>query len=138
VAAEMLTRCGVGKLLLFDYDKVELANMNRLFFRPDQAGLSKVEASKRTLIDINPDVAFECYNYDVTSTKNFEHFLDRIQHGSTCICVCVCVDARSLVADPTRPKQLIALCCCCLLGRRATPMHWDNGGCTDRSEWRSR
>lgn len=36
VAAEMLTRCGVGKLLLFDYDKVELANMNRLFFRPDQ------------------------------------------------------------------------------------------------------
>lgn len=29
VAAEMLTRCGVGKLILFDYDKVELANMNR-------------------------------------------------------------------------------------------------------------
>jgi ubiquitin-like modifier-activating enzyme 5 len=29
VAAEMLTRCGVGKLLLFDYDKVEIANMNR-------------------------------------------------------------------------------------------------------------
>lgn len=33
VTAEMLTRCGVGKLLLFDYDKVELANMNRLFFQ---------------------------------------------------------------------------------------------------------
>ena len=29
VAAEMLTRCGLGKLILFDYDKVELANMNR-------------------------------------------------------------------------------------------------------------
>ncbi|CAB1440247.1 unnamed protein product [Pleuronectes platessa] len=26
----MLTRCGIGKLILFDYDKVELANMNRL------------------------------------------------------------------------------------------------------------
>lgn len=36
VAAEMLTRCGVGKLLLFDYDKVELANMNRLFYQPHQ------------------------------------------------------------------------------------------------------
>ena len=24
VAAEMLVRCGVGKLLIFDYDKVEL------------------------------------------------------------------------------------------------------------------
>jgi ubiquitin-like modifier-activating enzyme 5 len=36
VVAEMLTRCGVGKLILFDYDKVELANMNRLFFTPKQ------------------------------------------------------------------------------------------------------
>ena len=36
VAAEMLTRCGIGRLLLYDYDTVELANMNRLFFRPDQ------------------------------------------------------------------------------------------------------
>lgn len=36
MAAEMLTRCGIGKLILFDYDKVELANVNRLFFRPDQ------------------------------------------------------------------------------------------------------
>jgi len=32
----MLTRCGIGRLLLYDYDKVELANMNRLFFRPEQ------------------------------------------------------------------------------------------------------
>jgi len=34
---------------LFDYDKVELANMNRLFYQPNQAGLSKVEAAKHTL-----------------------------------------------------------------------------------------
>ncbi|CAF1308980.1 unnamed protein product [Rotaria sordida] len=34
VAAEMVTRCGIGKLLLYDYDKVELANMNRLFYQP--------------------------------------------------------------------------------------------------------
>ena len=36
VAAEMLTRCGIGRLLLYDYDTVELANMNRLFYRPEQ------------------------------------------------------------------------------------------------------
>lgn len=56
VTAEMLTRCGIGKLLLFDYDKVELANMNRLFFQPHQAGLSKVQAAEHTLRNINPDV----------------------------------------------------------------------------------
>jgi ubiquitin-like modifier-activating enzyme 5 len=37
------------QLLLFDYDKVELANMNRLFFQPYQAGLSKVHAAEHTL-----------------------------------------------------------------------------------------
>jgi len=81
VAAEMLTRCGVGKLILFDYDKVELANMNRLFFRPSQTGLSKVEASRRTLLEINPDVEFECYDYSITSLDHYEHFLSRISKG---------------------------------------------------------
>ena len=38
------------QLLLFDYDKVELANMNRLFFQPHQSGLSKVEAARTTLL----------------------------------------------------------------------------------------
>ena len=29
VVAEMLTRCRIGKLILYDYEKVELANINR-------------------------------------------------------------------------------------------------------------
>lgn len=81
VAAEMLTRCGVGKLILFDYDKVELANMNRLFFQPWQAGMSKVEAAKQTLLEINPDVEFECYDYSVTAAENYEHIMERITEG---------------------------------------------------------
>uniref|UniRef100_A0A4W4GAZ4 Ubiquitin-like modifier-activating enzyme 5 n=1 Tax=Electrophorus electricus TaxID=8005 RepID=A0A4W4GAZ4_ELEEL len=81
VTAEMLTRCGIGKLLLFDYDKVELANMNRLFFQPHQAGLSKVEAAEHTLRCINPDVVFETHNYNITTMDNFTHFMDRISNG---------------------------------------------------------
>ncbi|KAL2085239.1 hypothetical protein ACEWY4_018559 [Coilia grayii] len=81
VTAEMLTRCGIGKLLLFDYDKVELANMNRLFFQPHQAGLSKVEAAENTLRNINPDVTFEVHNYNITTVDNFTHFMDRISNG---------------------------------------------------------
>lgn len=45
VCAEMMTRMGIGKLILYDYDKVEIANMNRLFYTPNQVGLSKVEAA---------------------------------------------------------------------------------------------
>ena len=32
VVAEMLCRCGIGRLVLFDNDTVQLANMNRLFY----------------------------------------------------------------------------------------------------------
>lgn len=81
VAAEMLTRCGIGKLVMYDYDKVEIANMNRLFFRPEQAGMTKTAAAKQTLQSINPDVIFEEYTMDITTTVNFEQLLDRISHG---------------------------------------------------------
>ncbi|KAG7382497.1 Ubiquitin-like modifier-activating enzyme 5 [Phytophthora pseudosyringae] len=81
VAAEMLTRCGIGKLVMYDYDTVEIANMNRLFFRPEQAGMTKTAAAKQTLHSINPDVIFEEYTMDITTTTNFEQLLDRMQHG---------------------------------------------------------
>lgn len=77
----MLTRCGIGKLILFDYDKVELANMNRLFFTPDQAGLSKVDAAAKTLNFINPDVEILTNNYNITTMESFEKFLDAIRLG---------------------------------------------------------
>lgn len=81
VTADMLTRCGAGKLILFDYDKVELANMNRLFFTPDQAGLSKVDAAARTLQFINPDVRIVTHNYNITTVDSFDKFLNAIQTG---------------------------------------------------------
>jgi ubiquitin-like modifier-activating enzyme 5 len=81
VAAEMLTRCGVGKLILYDYDKVELANMNRLFFRPDQTGMTKVEAARQTLLDINPDVQILAFHQNICEVEYFDSFLDVIQTG---------------------------------------------------------
>jgi len=81
VTAEMLTRCGIGKLLLFDYDVVELANMNRLFFQPHQSGQSKVDAAAATLQKINPDVQFETHNMNITTVDNYDKFIDRILNG---------------------------------------------------------
>jgi len=95
VAAEMLTRCGIGKLILYDYDHVELANMNRLFFRPHQAGMTKTAAATETLREINPDVIFEEYTMDITTTTNFEQLMDRIQHGGI---------------DNTSPVSLVLSC----------------------------
>lgn len=90
VLCEMLTRCGIGKLIIYDYDKVELANMNRypykvydrLFFTPNQVGLSKVEAAQETLQNINPEVMIESYNLNITTNDGFQNLMDRIQKGS--------------------------------------------------------
>ncbi|KAJ8882103.1 hypothetical protein PR048_018591 [Dryococelus australis] len=96
VTAEMLTWCGIGKLVLFDYDKVELANMNRLFFQPHQCGLSKVDAAARTLTSINPDVVIETWNYNITTVDNFYNFMTVINtsglKGGSVDLVLSCVD----------------------------------------------
>ncbi len=53
--------------------------MNRLFFQPHQAGLSKVDAAVSTLKNINPDVTFEAHNYNITLVDHFDHFMERYE-----------------------------------------------------------
>lgn len=55
--------------------------MNRLFFTPDQAGLSKVDAASKTLNFINPDVNILTNNYNITTMDSFSKFLDAIRLG---------------------------------------------------------
>ncbi|CCW65293.1 unnamed protein product [Phytomonas sp. EM1] len=81
VVAEMLTRCGIGKILLFDYDSVELANMNRLFYRPEQQGLKKVDAAKMTLEGINPDTCVVPYAFNITHADHWEDFSNALTKG---------------------------------------------------------
>jgi len=89
VAAEMLVRCGIGKLVMFDYDKVELANMNRMFYKVSQVGFAKTAAAHVTLSQINPDVDLESYAYDVTRMENWEHLVQKLCSVDLVVC---CVD----------------------------------------------
>jgi ubiquitin-like modifier-activating enzyme 5 len=81
VVAEALTRCGVGRLVLYDYDRVELANMNRLFYRPEHVRLTKVDAAAAQLREINPDVDVVPVFGDVTSPAVHAGLCERIAHG---------------------------------------------------------
>lgn len=82
VCAEMLVRCGFGKLILYDYDKIELANMNRLFYTPNQIGMTKVDAAKETLLGINPDVEIESYSGNICLNEYYDQFIDKVKYGS--------------------------------------------------------
>ncbi|MQL94044.1 hypothetical protein Taro_026688 [Colocasia esculenta] len=86
VAAEMLTRCGIGRLLLYDYDTVELANMNRSGMLISHhvrlshfVGMTKTDAAVQTLSDINPD----SYSLNITTVKGFETFMESLKRKSS-------------------------------------------------------
>ena len=55
--------------------------MNRMFYLPSHQGLAKVEAAKKSLLDINPDVEIETYNMNITTNENYDKFKERIEHG---------------------------------------------------------
>lgn len=81
VLSEMYVRMGIGKLILYDYDNVELANMNRLFYTPLQAGLPKVKAAAETLSSISEGTQVVTHNVNITSSNCFEDFIAELKMG---------------------------------------------------------
>ncbi len=71
VSAEMAVRCGVGKLSLFDFDTVDIVNLNRHMFKEEHIGQPKVEVASKILKEINPDVKIQYFNTDIMD-PNFE------------------------------------------------------------------
>jgi len=58
--AVALMRCGVGNLIIADYDVVEPSNLNRQHYFIDQIGQAKVTALGETLRRINPFNTLQC------------------------------------------------------------------------------
>lgn len=61
-AAISLTRAGIGKLVLVDFDKVEGNNLSRQYYFLDQIGKPKVDALKENIKKINPETKVETFN----------------------------------------------------------------------------
>lgn len=55
-AAVALVRAGIGKLIIADFDVVELSNLNRQYFFMGDVGKRKTDALKAHLLAINPEV----------------------------------------------------------------------------------
>ena len=84
MAAESLARCGVGSLVLMDFDKVNITNTNRqVIANSKNIGNYKTEAFKEMINDINKDInviaitekfdeSSSLFNYD------FDYIIDAI------------------------------------------------------------
>lgn len=72
--AVSLARAGIGKLILVDFDKVDISNLHRQQYKADQIGRFKTEALAENLREIAPYLEVETHAVRVTE-ENFEALL---------------------------------------------------------------
>ncbi len=79
-----LARAGVGKLILIDFDKVDLSNLHRQQYKISQLGMYKTEAMKQALSEIAP------YCNVITHTIKLTE--ENLSLLADCSIVCECFD----------------------------------------------
>ena len=115
---EALARSGVGALDLIDHDTVSLTNINRqLLALHSTIGLSKAEAAKRRVLDINPEarvVAHEkFYGPDTAAEFDFTEYDYIVDAIDTVTAKLALIDRAKAVGTP--------ILCCLGTGNKLDP-----------------
>ncbi len=84
LSAEMLARCGIGKLIILDLDTVEQENLNRVMYRPEHIGRKKAEVCTEILHTINSETQVEFIATDIMNLE-FEQAFELILSHSDLI-----------------------------------------------------
>lgn len=93
--ATTLARAGVGKLILIDFDKVEITNLHRQQYKANQIGCYKTEALCENLKEINPYLQTEIHTVRLENTN----FLD-ILEGANIVCEAFdCPEAKASLVN---------------------------------------
>ena len=61
-----LARAGIGKLILIDFDRVDITNLHRQQYKASQIGLYKTEALAENLKEIAPYISLEIHTERIT------------------------------------------------------------------------
>lgn len=69
-----LARAGVGRLILIDFDKVDIPNLNRQQYKAYQVGMNKTDALKANLNEIAPYITVSTYSKKINE-DNIEQLL---------------------------------------------------------------
>ena len=70
-----LARAGIGKLILIDFDRVDITNLNRQQYKAAQIGRFKTDALSENLKEIAPYIKTECH----TARINKENALSLLE-----------------------------------------------------------
>lgn len=74
--AVALARAGVGKLILIDFDKVDITNLHRQQYKANQIGMNKTDALANNLREIAPYIKVETHTVCITE-NNAAQLLER-------------------------------------------------------------
>ncbi len=77
--AVALTRAGIGRLIIADFDKIEPSNLNRQHYFIEQVGQYKVDALTENLQRINPDVKVDGHIIKLTEENIPQIFVAQMQ-----------------------------------------------------------
>ena len=61
-----LARAGIGKLILIDFDRVDITNLHRQQYKVSQIGMHKTDALADNLREINPYIELEMHTERIT------------------------------------------------------------------------
>ncbi|MEG0919660.1 MAG: thiamine biosynthesis protein ThiF [Anaerovoracaceae bacterium] len=61
-----LGRAGIGKLILIDFDKVDITNLHRQQYKACQIGMDKTQALQENLLEIAPYLSIETHTIGLT------------------------------------------------------------------------
>lgn len=83
--AEAIARCGIRKLILIDYDIVDITNINRqIVALHSTIGKKKVQAFKERILDINPECEIIIHDMFYKEENKEQIFTDRIDYIADC------------------------------------------------------
>ena len=71
-----LARAGIGKLILIDFDKVDITNLHRQQYKADQIGMLKTSAMLENLKEIAPYTEYETHAVRITEDNIYELLRD--------------------------------------------------------------
>lgn len=74
--AVLLARLGVGRLVLADFDTVDVTNLHRQHYTMRDLGRAKTDALREQLMEINPYLDYKTYTARVTPENAAQLFAD--------------------------------------------------------------
>ena len=95
-----LARAGVGRLILIDFDTVDITNLHRQQYKMNQVGIPKAEALLQNLEEIAPYVHYEVHQVKVTA----ENAVSLLQEADVICEAFDKADAKAMLVDTVLEK----------------------------------